>query len=165
MINIISVKSSIISHLKADSDLATYLESKSVSHIRESPEGSGTKQDLSPVLEIREAQWQGRHFTYPNIRVKMGTQTSVTNGTCYLDNSLITFQVIVTSELDSSYECDELMSYVLSALIGDDTGVKLSGSGFVTGYMLYDGVTPAIRDSNNFWTSLATFRTNLYKLN
>lgn len=55
--------------------------------------------------EIREVEWQGDTFAYPNIRVDLGTQTDAIEETnCNISN--ITFSILVFSELYSSKEAN-----------------------------------------------------------
>lgn len=65
--------------------------------------------------EVREAQWQGRDFAFPNVRVEIGPQTP-TIGPAPCDWSEVTFTVYCHSEQDSSLQCEQVASAVKDAL-------------------------------------------------
>ena len=134
------VQAAIVAQLKANTTLTTWLT------------------DESAGDEIREAQWQGRAFTYPAVRVQVGTQQAGGNGPCYTTTGETTFTIYCYSENDSSQECDQLAGLVDNALLG----LRLSGTGFSTGPVLSDGLIHAVRTGERVWEAVCLFRCQLY---
>lgn len=73
---------------------------------------------LVPAVEIRELQWQGTEFAYPNIRVDVRTQTPEGGGQCRPKISIESFVVVAFSEGDSSLECEQICFQIIEALFG-----------------------------------------------
>lgn len=74
--------------------------------------------DLVDSDEIRELQWQGVEFDYPNIRVDVRTQTPEGSGQCRPTISIENFAVAAWSEDDSSLECERICFQIIEALFG-----------------------------------------------
>lgn len=68
--------------------------------------------------EIRESQYQGTEFVYPNIRVDVRTQIPEGTSPCRLKHSIENFAVIATSENDSSLECEQICFQIIECLFG-----------------------------------------------
>lgn len=67
--------------------------------------------------EIREDSWKGTDFTYPNIRVKLGSLTpTVPFNNCQIFRSEVSIQVYV--EQKSSRTADEIAGIIATALWG-----------------------------------------------
>ena len=73
---------------------------------------------LVTAVEIRESQYQGTEFVYPNVRVDVRTQTPEGTGPCRLTTSIEDFAVIATSENDSSLECEQICFQIIECLFG-----------------------------------------------
>ncbi len=131
------IQAEIISKLKADTALIDFLT------------------DLSAGNEIREAQWQGAIFTYPAVRVDLGTQIRTGNGACRLRNSEVSFSIISLSESDSSQQSDVLADLADEALFG----TRLSGTGWASMIIDNDGLISASRTAERVW-----FATGLYSM-
>lgn len=71
---------------------------------------------IIPAVEVRELQWQGHDFTYPNIRVAIGIELAIGQDDCREDNSALNVSVFAFSEKDSSQECMQLLTAVKKAL-------------------------------------------------
>ena len=67
-----------------------------------------------PAVEVREDQWKGERFTYPNIRVKLGLLTPTQpNSVCLVFRSEVAIRVYV--EQKSSKTADEIAGIVATA--------------------------------------------------
>lgn len=106
--------------------------------------------------EIREDDWKGTYFSYPNIRVKL-SPLSPTNSTvdCRVFSSEVS--ILVFSEEKSSKQADDIASVVAGELWGHgftSNGVKISS-------VHLSSVEPAVvpeRDTNS-WQSGVNLRT------
>jgi hypothetical protein len=97
--------------------------------------------------EIREAEWQGDTFSYPNIRVDLGTQTDAIEETnCNISN--ITFSILVFSELYSSKEANSI-----AGVIANIIHKKSMTSGGVQFVRVICTLVPAIRRDERTWRS------------
>lgn len=134
------IQAAIITKLKADTALVAFLTAASAAN------------------EIREAQWQGREFVYPAVRVTVGTQLAGGNGPCYTTTGQTPFTIYCYSEQDSSQQADQLAGLVDDALLG----LHLSGTGFRTGPVLSDGLIKAIRTGERVWQATFLGRMQLY---
>lgn len=134
------IQAALITKLKANTALVAFLTAASA--------GS----------EIREAQWQGREFTYPAVRVQVGTQMAGGNGPCYTTTGETPFTIYCYSEQDSSRQADQLAGLVDDALLG----LHLSGTGFRTGPVLSDGLIKAVRTGERVWQATFLGRMQLY---
>lgn len=131
------IQAAIVTKLKADSALVNWLTAL----------GAGS--------EIREAQFQGRDFLYPSVRVELGTQIEEGNPPCY---STIPFTVYSYSEKDSSREANQLAGYVNDALLRKN----ISGSGWQSQLIVSDGMIAARRTSERVWQAVNLYRMNVY---
>lgn len=96
--------------------------------------------------EIREDNWQGDTFTYPNIRVDLGNQTNALGPRCSVYNQ--DFSILVFSEYPTSKECDDIAGAVAA---------ELDGKGFTKNSIRFTGIActlvPAIRRDERTWRS------------
>lgn len=95
MISNTVIREAIVTYLKANAPLVAALK-------------------LPGADEIREMQWQGTTFVYPNVRVGNITQRSYGNVECGI--SRVEFSVACFSEEASSKEASTLSGLVMSAL-------------------------------------------------
>lgn len=109
-----------------------------------------------PAIEIREDDWKGTDFSFPNIRVKLSplspTNTSVD---CRVFSSEVT--ILIFSEEKSSKQADDIASVVAEALWGHgftSNGVKISSVHLAS---LEPAMVPT-KDSDT-WQSAVVFRT------
>lgn len=66
---------------------------------------------LVPAIEIREDKWKGTDFSYPNIRVKLGSLTPTTsNSNCQSFKSEVS--ILVFTEQKSSKQADEIAGVI-----------------------------------------------------
>lgn len=73
---------------------------------------------IVPIAEIRESQYQGTEFTYPNVRVDTRTQIPEGAGNCRTKISIENFAVIAHSESDSSLQCEQICFQIGEAMFG-----------------------------------------------
>lgn len=110
--------------------------------------------------DIREFEWQGDEFTYPNIRLDLEDNRYEFNEQERCALQTIEFSVYIYSEQRSSKQCSYIKGLVASALIG---------LGFTGTYAKYTRIRlleniPAIRVSEREFRSqlkLTTFVQNL----
>jgi len=110
---------------------------------------------LGATSEIREAQWQGTEFVYPNVRVEIGTQVEDGNPPCY---SMTPFTIYSYSEKDSSREANQLAGFVNDALLRQ----MVSGSGWQSQLIIGDGNIAARRVTERVWQAVNLYRMNIY---
>jgi len=134
------IQAAIVSKLKANSALVAWLTARSA--------GS----------EIRESQWQGAVFTYPAVRVDLGTQVPVSNGSCRTSESEMPFSIFSMSESDSSQQADVLAGLVNTALFGK----RLSGTGWLSLVIDSDGLTSAVRETQRIWRATGLYTVRIY---
>lgn len=100
-----------------------------------------------PVDEIRENEWQGTDFTYPNIRVRLLTNIPQYNHNQECRHSL-TLSIMVFTEDYSSQKCD-----TFSGIIGS----VLHGRSFSANNLQYHlratNIVPAVRSDERTWRS------------
>ena len=105
--------------------------------------------------EIRESEWQGDTFSYPNIRVDLGTQEDVLAETdCNISN--ITFSILVFSEMYSSKEANS-MAGVIENIIHKKS-ITFGGVHFVR---VTCTLVPAIRRDERTWRSEIICRSSI----
>ena len=109
---------------------------------------------LVPAVEIRENEWKGERFTYPNIRVKLGLLTpTVPNNKCLIFKSEVA--ILCFSEQKSSKPADEIAGVVCTDFWGhpySSGGVKFTAINFTS-------IEPAIVPpwDENSWMSTVNF--------
>jgi hypothetical protein len=106
--------------------------------------------------EIREVEWQGDTFAYPNIRVDLGTQTDAIEETnCDISN--ITFSILIFSELYSSKEANSI-----AGVIANIMHKKSMTSGGVQFVRVICTLVPAIRKDERTWRSELICRSSIH---
>ena len=95
--------------------------------------------------EIRESQWQGVNFKYPNIRVNVPRLTEMTN-LCHAFNA--DFSILVFSEEASSYEADKIVGIINNVL--HRRSFSYQNVRFV---LTTSTIIPAIRSESRLWRS------------
>ena len=94
---------------------------------------------LVSAVEIREDQWQGTDFVYPNIRVRLGDLTpQTTNPDCKI--YLSTVSILCNSEIKSSKQADDIAGVVFNEFIGK----SFSGSTVKIGQVILESLSPAV---------------------
>lgn len=103
--------------------------------------------------EIRELEWQGDTFSYPNIRVELETNDWAFDEQEKCMLQYVEFSVYCFSEQRSSKECSQIKSAVINAL---------AGVGFTTGAIKFNRIrlvdnVPAVRQDEHTWRSQVKF--------
>ena len=102
---------------------------------------------LGSSTEIREFFWQGEKFTYPNIRLQMGTSRAEGEPNC--NKWLLTFYILCFSDQKTSKEAAQLAS-IVGSIHGKQPGL-LNGVNFTRIYV--DQMVPPIRQDELTWRS------------
>ncbi len=101
---------------------------------------------LPSVDEIREDQWQGTVFEYPNIRVKLNSNVPLDAETC--NHIQISISFLVFSELPSSLEADQI-----AGIINKELHKKQFKSNGIAFSLRTTNLIPAIRSDVRTWRS------------
>ena len=111
--------------------------------------------ELPDDNEIREDQWQGSTFTYPNIRVRLISNIPLENN---CDGSTVVMSILAFSEEASSHEADRIAGIINTALCGSEE----KGKSFVYQSIRFstfpNNLIPAIRQDKNTWRSEVLIR-------
>lgn len=136
-------QAALIAKLKADTPLITWLT------------------DRDAASEIREIDYQGAGFVYPNVRV--GEITNTPSGEqvegCATTVSDVTFTVISNTEDDSSKSANQLAGLVNDAL----QGKRFYASGFRSLVIQSDGLVGANRTTERIWQARGLYRVRIYE--
>jgi len=98
---------------------------------------------LNDANEIREDQWMGTEFSYPNIRVRMISNEPMQFDSCY-QNFEVT--IIVFSELYSSLEAD-----TIAGIINNELHSKTFSENNLAISLTTRNLVPAISAGDNVW--------------
>jgi len=96
--------------------------------------------------EIRENEWQGTSFKYPNIRVRMISNTPPTHDSCNLTKISVSF--LVFTEDASSKNADKI-----AGIINDTLHNKSFSSTSIEFSLWTTNLIPAIRSDERTWRS------------
>ena len=102
--------------------------------------------ELTTSTEIREDQWQGRDFTYPNIRVRLISNTPLYAGDCNLHR--VSLGILVFTEDASSLNSDRIAGIIHSVL--HDHHFNTSN---ITFSLRTTNLVPALRSNIQEWRS------------
>jgi hypothetical protein len=107
--------------------------------------------------EVREDQWKGNSFGYPNVRVSLGQQTPVNNLSCPIVK--MPFDVVCFSENASSKEADQIAYAVMKSLD------KIHFTGTYVRFIYLHSVTmeAAIAEDERTWKSTVKFESLVQK--
>lgn len=113
-------------------------------------------------VEVREYEWQGDTFSYPNIRVEVVDNRFYYDeqGRCNLQ--LVEFSVYIFSEQKSSKECSQIKTQLINSFAGLGFSNQSLGLRF-TPLRLVDNV-PAIRQDERTWRSQIKLSTKVSSL-
>ena len=98
--------------------------------------------------EIREAQWQGTDFTYPNVRVRVlpdGNKPDI--NTCNFANAR--YGIGVFSEEDSSQQADKISGIIANELHTQ----SFTSEGIKFTLIKVESIIPAVRINDRTWMS------------
>lgn len=122
------VQAAIVAYLKTISDITNELV---------------TARNSNGADEIREDSWQGREFTYPNIRVRL-IDNEPEQPECDLHRVVLSFMVF--SEDPSSQEADKIAGIINNTLHG-----RSFQSNNISFSLRTTSLVPAIRVSEQTW--------------
>jgi hypothetical protein len=106
--------------------------------------------------EIRQADWKGTNFTYPNIRVDVFSNNPALQESdkCLAD---INMSIYVYSEEASSYEANRI-----AGIIADEYNKKsLNSQGLFFTRCRVDAIVPAIAQDERTWRSQTNITTTV----
>lgn len=112
--------------------------------------------------EVRELEWQGDEFTYPNIRVELEDNSP------YFDEQLnctlqgVEFSVYCFSQQRSSKECSQVKTAVINAMVSNGFSNSSLNIKFLP-VRVADNV-PAIRQDERTWRSQIKFSSKVSNL-
>lgn len=106
--------------------------------------------ELKNTDEIREDQWQGKEFSYPNIRVRLISNIPLQNE---CDGSTVVASILVFSEEASSYQADRIAGIINQALCGTNGKGKSFEYQSIRFSTFPQNLIPAIRQDTRTWRS------------
>lgn len=116
---------------------------------------------LNGATEVREQQWQGRAFTYPAVRLALGTQAPrIEMEICTW--SRLSFSILCLSENRSSKQSDQLAGAVNTAF--HKTAWTVAADGFRFHQVRSAGLNSAIRMSERVWRAEAFFLADIHTI-
>ena len=112
--------------------------------------------------EVKELEWQGDKFTYPNIRVDLEENNFYYDEQlrCNLQN--VEFSVYIFSEQKSSKEASQIKTLVINSMVSDGFSNSTYSVRFLP-VRIMDNV-PAIRESERTWRAQVKFGTKVSNL-
>lgn len=131
MISINAIQEALVTYLKAQATIAAVLN----------------------VVEIREDQWEGTSFSYPNVRVAMGINTPMAGVNC--NGNIFNATIYINSETSNSKQADDIAAIVATTL---------HQVSFIQGARKFSGVTviqlfPAVANATQkIWTAQIQIR-------
>lgn len=111
--------------------------------------------------EIRELEWQGDSFTYPNIRVELETNVPYFDDQERCTLQRVEFSIYCYSEQRSSKECSQIKTLVTNAMQRQFNDV--AGQIRFTRLRIIDSV-PAVREDERVWRSQVKFGSKVSNL-
>lgn len=106
-----------------------------------------------PTDEIRENEWQGNVFVYPNIRVKVMDLSNLMRNRCDVTNAPI--DIIINSNVPSSLQSETIAQTVIAQVEGQS--FTFSGVRFTS---IIAKQTPSFRvESEGIWRNVVHLQT------
>lgn len=99
----------------------------------------------SSANEIREDQWQGDQFVYPNVRVRL-ISNNPDGDTDDCNSSSVSVGIMVFTQDYSSLEADKITGIISSSLHG-----KTYTANNVELFLRTTDILPAVRSDRNTW--------------
>ena len=112
--------------------------------------------------EVRELEWQGDSFTYPNIRVELEDNIPYYDEQLRCGIQRVEFSVYVFSEQRSSKEASQIKTLVTNAMVSDGFSSSTYSVRFLP-IRILDNV-PAIREDERTWRCQVKFGTKVSSL-
>ena len=129
------VQAALISRLKANNTITSLIV-------------SGTAQDETWHTDIREDQWEGTSFGYPNVRVRLLPSSPLGDKDCHIIKFSVSF--LVFSEEQSSMEADQIAGIITNEFHGKTflaNNIEIS--------LRLASLIPAVRSDTRTWRSEA----------
>lgn len=111
--------------------------------------------------EIREGQWQGKEFKYPNVRVALGTQIPLINWD-QCAQARASLAIHIYSEKRSSQQADQL-AYEVNVALHKKSWDETSDS-FRVHRIRSVGLNSAIRMTDRVWRAQALFNVDVHTI-
>lgn len=108
--------------------------------------GSGMYADETWERDIREDQWQGTSFAYPNIRVRLLPTSPLGDREC--SQLRFSVSILAFSEAGSSMEADQIAGIINNELHG-----KTFTSNSIEISLRLASLIPAVRSDDRTWRS------------
>jgi len=103
--------------------------------------------ELGDTDEVREREWQGREFDYPNVRFYLGTITPTSKDCNKYD---LEPRFIVFSEESSSAEANKIAG-IINTVLHDKGFTYTVESTAIHVYLATTSIIPAIREDERTW--------------
>ena len=111
---------------------------------------------LSDPDEVRDYEWKGTDFSYPNIRVQIRENTLDANKAC---GQTVFASVYIFSEKSSSTEAE-----TIAGVIADEWHTKGLGSKGIFFTQIVCGIIPAIAQDERTWRSEVQVRSSVVRM-
>ena len=105
--------------------------------------------ELDTADEIREINWKGSNFTYPNLRVEITSNTPSTDGRSEICLALTNTSIYAYSEEASSLQANQIAGIIANEY-HDKHGLNYSNIAFT--HIVAD-IIPAIAVTERLWRS------------
>lgn len=115
-----------------------------------------------PSTEIRELEWQGDTFSYPNIRVELEENIPYYDEQMRCTLQRVVFSVYIFSEQRSSKECSQIKTAVGNAVVSNGFSNTTYSVKFLP-IRILDSV-PAIREDERTWRAQIKFGSKVSNL-
>lgn len=129
MISVSDIQAAFVTSLKADNTIVS---------------------SVMPANEVKENQWQGKDFTYPNIRIDMLPERPASQTNC--DGNYVDVQFRVFSENPSSKEANDI-----AVKIANKYHSKSQTIGTLRFTMICTSLVPANRVDSKTWEAQVRF--------
>lgn len=101
-----------------------------------------------PTDEIREAEWQGNEFVYPNLRVKVLDLSNLLRNRCNVTSAPV--DIIINSNQPSSLQAETIADIIITEM--ENRTFTQNGVRFIS---IIARQTPAFRvESEGIWRSI-----------
>ncbi len=112
--------------------------------------------------EVKELEWQGDSFTYPNIRVDLEENNFYYDEQLQCNLQNVEFSVYIFSEQRSSKEASQIKTLVINSMVSGGFSNSTYSVRFLP-VRIMDNV-PAIRESERTWRAQVKFGTKVSNL-
>lgn len=101
------------------------------------------------ATEVRELEWQGTSFSYPNVRIELEDNDFYFDEQTKCSLQRVEWSVYIFSQQDSSKECSQIKTAVINALVGSGFSNQTYNTKFST-VRLVENI-PAVREDARTW--------------